>query len=348
MIKAAGDRRHWPAGIVRLFGHTLDADRPFLVYEWVDGGDLAGRVTRHRAEQGCGLPPEVVLTILRNIATPLAVMHSWGLVHQDLKPANCLLPETDSWELKLTDFGIGAIVETNNRMTAAQTSRSHQCQMRGSWTPLYMSPEQKRSTRHPSNDIYSLGVMAYQLLLGDISREISLAWRKELKKKLGTPEPLLDLIDACTSLPEDRPKDAGELLKQIDGISSASSPVASLPAHTVQAGNQPASIAQGAALSSASVERRFADFWAAVTEASALGKANPPATEQIYMAGIRQFPRAAPLLGNYANFLLQTPGRRDEAEAFYKRAIEADPFHARSLGNYARIPRTDRRSSGRD
>ncbi|HET7788858.1 MAG TPA: SIR2 family protein, partial [Myxococcales bacterium] len=82
-------------------------------------------------------------------------------------------------------------------------------------------------------------------------------------------------------------------------------------------------------------EQSFPDFWQAVSEAARLEKSDPAAAEKVYQAGIDQFPRAAPLLGNYAVFLEEIPGRREEAEVLYKRAIDADPRHANSLGNYA-------------
>jgi formylglycine-generating enzyme required for sulfatase activity len=225
MIHKAGDRKRWPPGIVRLLGHTLDGEHPFLVYEWVDGGDLAARVTRFRAQSGHGLPPETVIQVLRNIAEPLAAMHAWGLVHQDLKPANCLLPEEGSWELKLTDFGIGALVDPPDRMTAAQQTRTEQRQMRGSGTPLYMSFEQKHGEHHASNDVYSLGVIGYQLLLGDVSRELPPYWKEELTEDFTIPVPLVDVIGRCLSRRHDksgcgsaRLENAGLLLKLLDDL----------------------------------------------------------------------------------------------------------------------------------
>ena len=100
---------------------------------------------------------------------------------------------------------------------------------------------------------------------------------------------------------------------------------------------RPATDAGTAALKEAvqATERSFPDFWKAVSEALRLEKTDRTEAEQVYVAGIAQFPQAAPLLGNYALFLEQTPGRRDEAEAVYQHAIEADPKDANNLGNYA-------------
>ena len=67
------------------------AERPFLVYEYVPGGDLYNLLLGFVGEEGQGLPPELALELMRDIVEPLAYTHERGLVHRDLKPANILV-----------------------------------------------------------------------------------------------------------------------------------------------------------------------------------------------------------------------------------------------------------------
>lgn len=77
-----------------------------------------------------------------------------------------------------------------------------------------MSQEQRRGEApDPKHDLYSLGVMWYQLLVGDVTRELHHGWARELEAKFDTPRPHINLIESCVGWFEERPKDAGELLR---------------------------------------------------------------------------------------------------------------------------------------
>jgi Tfp pilus assembly protein PilF len=102
--------------------------------------------------------------------------------------------------------------------------------------------------------------------------------------------------------------------------------------------SKPATDPNAAALQSAAAqaESTFPNFWKAMAEADrheAAGEMDR--AEEVYRAGITQFPRAVPLLDNFAIFLTNIRKNHDAAEAMFKRAIEADPKRANSLGNYA-------------
>lgn len=82
-------------------------------------------------------------------------------------------------------------------------------------------------------------------------------------------------------------------------------------------------------------EALFPDYWKALSEARRLEHSDPDRADQIFQQGISQFPQAAPLLGDYATFLIDLRKDYDAADAMYKRALEADPNDAENLDNYA-------------
>ncbi|HQY87403.1 MAG TPA: protein kinase, partial [Tepidisphaeraceae bacterium] len=103
MIEAG---KQWSDSIVQLYGHHLQAKPPYLIYEWVGGGDLHAYQSKKTKELGRRFTPEEVFDIIKRICVPLAFAHQRGLVHRDLKPANVLIANDGT--LKLADFGIAA------------------------------------------------------------------------------------------------------------------------------------------------------------------------------------------------------------------------------------------------
>lgn len=207
----------WSNRVVRLYGYALDFDPPFLVYEFVPGGDLTSHLIATRQRTGRGFSPALAFQLVRQIAEALAFAHRHGLVHRDLKPANVLV---NGSTIKLTDFGIGGVAATHAvRGSALSTSityaaaRDQARLLRGSGTPLYMSPEQRRGDQpDPCHDLYSLGVLWYQLLVGDVARELHPGWPDELIEEFQTPGEHLELIRRCVGYFKKRPPHAGELL----------------------------------------------------------------------------------------------------------------------------------------
>jgi serine/threonine protein kinase len=207
----------WSNRIVRLYGYALDVQPPFLVYEFVPGGDLTSHLTAVRQKSGRGFRPAVVLELIRQVAEALAFAHEQGLVHRDLKPANILV---SGQTIKLTDFGIGSVVATHAARGGAVggsvptlASVTNQALFRGSGTPLYMSPEQRRGDNpDPRHDLYSLGVVWYQLLVGDVTCELHPGWPDELTEEFQTPVEQIELIQRCVGYYKKRPANAGQLL----------------------------------------------------------------------------------------------------------------------------------------
>ena len=123
-------------------------DRPYLVMEYVAGGSLAD-VT------GEPMLPERAMEIVAEAAKGAGAAHAMGLVHRDIKPANILL--TDDGRAKLADFGI-ASSKNSEKMTATGQAIG---------SPHYISPEQASGVGcGPPSDVYSLGVVLYELLTG--------------------------------------------------------------------------------------------------------------------------------------------------------------------------------------
>ncbi len=206
------------AHVVRLYGYDLDHATPYLVYEFVPGGDLTRLLAARCAALGRAPGAGEVFGWIVQITEGLAFAHAAGLVHRDLKPANVLVAG-DS--LKLADFGIGGVAAAaravRSRIGASTIdflSLADQASLfRGAGTPLYMSPEQRRGAApDPRHDLYALGVMWFQLLVGDVSRELPHGWAKELTVKYGVPTEHTALIERCVGWMDERPKDAGEFL----------------------------------------------------------------------------------------------------------------------------------------
>lgn len=124
----------------------------YMVMEHIPGGDLASLLADQRACETL-LPVQDVLRIGRAIASALDFAHQQGVVHRDVKPGNVLL--ADDGRVVLSDFGL--VLETTGETSG---------EMFGS--PHYVAPEQARSSAGavPASDLYALGVILYEMLVG--------------------------------------------------------------------------------------------------------------------------------------------------------------------------------------
>jgi serine/threonine protein kinase len=136
--------------IVRLYELGITDDHAYLSMEYFPMGDLRRRMR-------AGLAPADTLRFAAQLARTLAAIHEAGILHRDLKPGNVMLRSEE--QLALIDFGMA-------KQAALQLGLTDQGLIFG--TPHYMSPEQGHGQRLDSrSDLYSLGVMLYEMLAGD-------------------------------------------------------------------------------------------------------------------------------------------------------------------------------------
>ena len=147
---------HHP-NVCQVFEAGTAGNVPFIVSRYIAGGTLVDVLKRANG----ALPPDIAIEIVRKIALGLAAAHAKGIIHRDLKPGNVLFDEENN-EVLITDFGLAKLLTHANQSSGG---------MKG--TPTYMSPEQFGDGRKAGDvgrlaDVYSLGVVFYELLTGQL------------------------------------------------------------------------------------------------------------------------------------------------------------------------------------
>src|ERR687890_178800 len=139
---------------VFAWGETGDG-MYYIAMEYLSGGTLKERIMSKGA-----LPARTAAAVALQIAGALQAAHEWGMIHRDIKPRNILI--TDTGHVKVADFGIARAADAT---TISQTG-----DILGS--AKYMSPEQAEGDEvGPVSDLYSLGVVLYEMLTGGVPFE---------------------------------------------------------------------------------------------------------------------------------------------------------------------------------
>ena len=139
--------------IVSIFDRGASEDGTYYIaMEYLSGGTLKDRIMRKGA-----LPARTAAAVALQIAEALQAAHERGVIHRDIKPHNILI--TESGDVKVTDFGI-ARAASSSTMTRTGSILG---------TAHYISPEQAMGEHvGPSSDLYSLGVVLYEMLTGEL------------------------------------------------------------------------------------------------------------------------------------------------------------------------------------
>ncbi len=200
--------------IVRVLDYGADRDTHYLVMEFIEGQDMK-EVLR---ETGGALPPQVALSVARQVAEALQEAWKKGIVHRDIKPQN--LMRTPDGQIKVLDFGI-ARAEEFATITGSGFVGS----------PYYVAPEQAMSQAVDTrSDIYSLGVVLYEMLCGQLPFDAETPWSiisqhishvplpvSEIRADI--PRSVADLVSTMLAKhPGDRFHEPGELLLEIDAL----------------------------------------------------------------------------------------------------------------------------------
>src|ERR1700722_12464531 len=211
--QAAGRLIH--PNIVGVFDYGETNDVAYIVMEYVDGPPLKNLLDKQER-----FALSDVIRVMDDLLTGLQVSHDRGVVHRDIKPANVML--TSAGQAKIADFGIARIESSS--MTQAGTLLG---------TPAYMSPEQfMGQVLDARSDIYSSGVLLYQLLTGERPFEggLSAIMHKALNTEPPWPSqlsvtaaPAFDAVvrRAMARRPEDRYASATEFMAAISAAAAA-------------------------------------------------------------------------------------------------------------------------------
>ena len=200
--------------IVQMIAFENAPEGLILLLEWVEGTRLDQVVA------ASPLSGERALRLISQLASALEAVHGAGIVHRDLKPENIMLASNDV--LRLLDFGIARFTDSKHGHNSFVSAIG-----KAVGTPAYLSPEQAQAIAPDSRtDVYAFGVIAYQLLAGELPFKGPgdfdfIMQHLEKKPKLLKPldsnlkdSPVIELVMQCLEKKQEaRPKDGFALVK---------------------------------------------------------------------------------------------------------------------------------------
>ncbi len=199
--------------IVRIYDLGVADDHAYIAMEYFPQGDL-------RTRMKTALSPATALQYVKQIASSLEAIHAVGVLHRDLKPANVMLRADGT--VCLIDFGLAKGNELDVELTGTREIFG---------TPYYMSPEQGHAEAIDArSDLYSLGIMFYEMLIGhkpyvgsnamEVIYKHKRAEVPEIAPQFAAFSPVLQRMMAKS--PSDRFQSARELLEELDTVKVAS------------------------------------------------------------------------------------------------------------------------------
>ena len=199
--------------IVKVYDVSVNDHLQYIVMEYVDGMTLR----EYLNERGGKLSSRETVHFISQILKALEHAHANGIVHRDIKPQNIML--LDNGQLRMMDFGIARISRADNQMLAGKAMGSVH----------YISPEQAKGDETDcTSDIYSVGVMMYEMLSGKLPFDADDMVEVARKQITDDPKPLAELAPevplglvqiterAMAKLPVNRYASAAEMLEALD------------------------------------------------------------------------------------------------------------------------------------
>ncbi|MCH8150024.1 MAG: serine/threonine protein kinase, partial [Planctomycetes bacterium] len=195
--------------LVKVFDVKKNADGEyFIVMEYIEGPSLRDILIAEPK----GLGPQKAAFFIRELAKGLGYLHEHGIVHRDMKPGNIFY---EDGYVKIGDYGLSKFISVSR----------HSAQTASVGTVHYMAPEIGSGNYHRGIDIYALGVMLYEMLLGRVPYEGS-SMAEVLMKHL-TDQPAVDALPhpfaqvirkAMAKDPKDRYQEVGEMADELLGV----------------------------------------------------------------------------------------------------------------------------------